>query len=780
MMDSGVEAADALLLYLRAGRPYSDARVVPYLITYPGIVKTLGLGFNAVAQALERLEKQRYIYTRRVRTQYQLEPMTAHYLTPEGIARIDYLRDILRNRRWQLDGESLGYADVKRRLGFAPPLWSLMLYQSSEDLRAAVKAARGFERVPLYLHCHWEAQEMVRLEEGVEAFYDSPTHQIMVIHGPEGMGKTNTVLNAAALFEDSANIFYHSFLMQHGLGVFYSRFATFLRRIGKPGLAAMLRWQGLTPGDFVSVAEHALWDTPTLIILDDVHHVPEIADVLRGFLTSLERIIGVRIIVSGRTVPEFYSRKDVEVFNRGMEVVPRAHEDASLGPGVVYHHILADALGMETRSFGELLERLPQHLNGGERALLWQLSIHRKPVEITFILENHPEEALTGLVEKRVVHLTRNWTCAALHPALRELEVPSEEKLRAHSLAVDYYMSRREHHEALYHAVCARDWKRVRRVLEGIDPVSTMVPEECLTCIGHVPEDVVMGDMLLSKTVGVLLCRVGKHSEAAGYLMNAAKLALNMEDYQARALCLYYLGRCMAEDRDHAAAIRAYANAIDSLYRDPMVPSLHIELYRAKLELGERDSRLLEDAVRSAEETGNHRARGTALMLLAKERSRAGKHDEALELLKRAVISLRRAKDTALVSQAYMEMGRLRIRTSDASRGFSEMSQAYNISREYLLPRERAAYALIIGEEYLRAGRPQDAMRYLEDARWTLEIAGTPMDNAMVDMYEAWAQKLMGNTSSAKRMASRALSTIRECGTDEDVARAEEVYKNIL
>ena len=325
-----------ILLHLhKYSRTYQDAWEVPNAMSQEGISEALDILLNNVSRAMKDLKSEGKVTERLAHIKGGRRKRRAYFLTEEGSRLAEEIRkSIIENEVPYVDKEGnasrLSVAKVlgQFNLDFGNTLAPTDVLETvrrngsfdSAKVDASLKAAVAEEgKAPALVDMTDSAPRLARfvgragILAQIEANIDGDGPPILVVHGMAGIGKTTLALKVMEDLRGTKNLFYYRFHSWDSLGNVSVPLQELMVRMG-------IRSKALGPTGEFGINEQALLlarelgTRPVLLVFDDLHKARD--DVLPLFrvLADLSgQFSGLRILLLTRTVPGFYSRKEVTV-----------------------------------------------------------------------------------------------------------------------------------------------------------------------------------------------------------------------------------------------------------------------------------------------------------------------------------------------------------------------------------------------------------------------------------------------------------------------------------
>jgi tetratricopeptide (TPR) repeat protein len=298
-------------------------------------------------------------------------------------------------------------------------------------------------------------------------FHRSETKRIFALKGLAGIGKT-TLLAKFASDPGIKKVFMYRISEWTTLRNVLSRLAGFLRSHGKRSLSSQLKPKEVPDiEEVVELISEDLANMDAVLIFDDVHDASRsLVMLLKAFVANIERARGTKLIVSGRTIPSLYSRKDVkvkgiveEVRLRGLdrdsslEVLRAQSEGGEQNFQKIYrltkgHPLFLElmalngTLGKQTDVKTYVNEEIYSKLSKVEKEVLEMASVFRFPVKSEFLLvgDDADQGVLEDLVEKSLLH--RSGDILEMHEIPKEFfynRLSPKRRMNHHRAAAEFY-----------------------------------------------------------------------------------------------------------------------------------------------------------------------------------------------------------------------------------------------------------------------------------------------------------------------------------------------------
>jgi tetratricopeptide (TPR) repeat protein/DNA-binding MarR family transcriptional regulator len=580
----------------------AEAYEAPVDVTQDGIAQAVGIQVHHVVQYVRPLVSEGLVEARTSHIERRTRRRKVYFLTPKGRAVASALRSELQKETKvplrRVDGriEPVSMVEILQEHRRGSRLVELL--RELEGLGAIAEAAEG---VPHALVDHSQEAPAVRRFYGRTKDLEAILHAvdsrtIVVVTGMAGIGKTALGAKACEALRGKRPLFWRQVRPWDTALDLAFRLAAFLRALGRTELYGSLVGSGARLAEVEERLAKDLAGTRSLIVLDDVHSAS--ADV-EQFLTmmrhSLARADGVSALLLSRTVPTFYSRREVEVDGTVEEVVLRGLDrDSSVAlleaaglqdplvgglaeacEGVpLFLVLLANAKGLGRP--GELRktldayvsEEIERGLDDAERGCLEAASFCQVPVP-TDVLRIEP-----GVRSKTLVALERKGLLTPVGP----------DRFVVHETLRDYFLRglSAPRREALVDAVvprlldAARDAERAGRLPEAIAYVGNAAFVDVdrarrLLCLGKLAD--------LRRYVGDIPGAIDAHRTALRHV----------EDPPDRARLLEKVAACLHIEGHLEEAERTIEEGLGLLGSRPSLEAAWLSLRKAEIALTRDD-----------------------------------------------------------------------------------------------------------------------------------------------------------------------------------------------
>jgi|GEM_PF-3431742 len=477
-----------ILLHLQKySHSYAEAWEVPNAMSQEGVSEALDILLNNVSRAMKDLKAEGKVTERLAHIKGGKRKRRAYFLTEEGSRLAEEIRKSVVDTEvpyMDKDGKmgrlTVGRAVGQFKLDFGGTIAPTDVLEAlrrngifdSVKVDASLKVATAGEGKGTVLVDMTDAAPRLAKFVGragvlaqIEADLDGDGPAIFVVHGMAGIGKTTLALKVLEDLRGKRNLFYYRFHSWDSLGNVSAAVLELLSRMGIKARTGPASDMGINELAMLLVRE--LGAQPVLLVFDDVQKAREDVVPLFRVLADLSRqLSGLRLMLLTRTIPGFYSRKEVSVDKvvrevqldgldleetkalmgetMGEKAIARLH---GLSKGVpLFLEILSGADNVDAiedvRKYIE--EEIYSGLSPSERTILDGLSVHRYPVPPEAVLtEGATFDDLSGLCRKSLVMELPHRRFEA-HDLIKEFvygRLSPEAKIRFHAKAADFYRS---------------------------------------------------------------------------------------------------------------------------------------------------------------------------------------------------------------------------------------------------------------------------------------------------------------------------------------------------
>ncbi len=318
---------ERIQLHLFDHNRFADAYEAPLEVTQEGIARSVGIRVHHVSQYIKPLVAGEVVdeTTRHIRRKARKRKV--YFLTPKGRHEAASLRNSLLKAQIPFrprsgDIEEVPLSDVYQEHRRGTTLLELLHEMDSVGYVTDTVALAKPEFVDLTqeapkVETFYGREE--ELEKTLGALSQTP---LIVVTGMAGVGKTTFGSRICERLRGKRSLFWRQVRPWDTALDLAQRLAAFLNSLGRVGLHSSLSSSGPTELSRVEeLLQGDLVGVEALLVLDDVHNASEDA---QAFLSILLRTLklqrGTTALLLSRTVPDFYSRREVAVESSVVEI----------------------------------------------------------------------------------------------------------------------------------------------------------------------------------------------------------------------------------------------------------------------------------------------------------------------------------------------------------------------------------------------------------------------------------------------------------------------------
>ncbi len=758
------------MLHLQNYIRFADDYEVPNAMSQKGIGKSVWIAWSNVPRTMKKLYEQDLVDERTTRVKGEFRKKKVYFLTPQGFAKAQELREELGIRRVTVrrgdQVQEMAFADVQGHIGIKVPYLELLRGIDSDGLLDIERAQTRWEeqvemvdstsRAPKLRAFFGREEEL----EAVNGMIDGS--RFIIVHGMAGIGKTSLAVRLLEDMRKETNVLWITLHHWDTLPVVLGQLADFLTEVGRRHLRTLLDDRpapGL--GDAYYPLEEDLKDLKGLIFIDDFHKASEpVVDLFSMLLEILQDRPTPTFILASRYLPTFYDRRYVViqkvVGEQPLEGLDRASARAMLAGRALsdgdFDHIYTTTKGhplalelvmqredLATGPFKDVMafvrEEVFEGLSEEERRTLSTLSVYRANVPREAALSaasssSGGPEVLDSLIERGLV-----------------ADV-GDNDVRLHDLVREFFYSRliEEEREAL-HREAAEAWGRLGTPMATVDRAYHLErggeAEAAIGALASESGPILAESGLLRDVMGILDTATASEALSPTALDEADLLradALAQLDQVDAAYAMYtrVLDRTVAEGErgeegrilnrigqlhrrrgQDAEAIEIQQRAIKAFEEvDDESGSAHCHLSIAEVLVDqERNKEAIEELGRAHEsftvvEDGKGVAttcvRQASIMLDMEEASVAGNY------LEEALDNLAPGEDQGLLSHAYYLLGEVDRLEEDWERALVHYQRALDLFIETGNDQMVANACTTMGDAYLAIGDEEKANMYYQ------------------------------------------------------------------
>tara|TARA_Y100001934_G_scaffold283250_1_gene401557 strand:+ start:876 stop:3404 length:2529 start_codon:yes stop_codon:yes gene_type:complete len=823
---------ERIFLHLSDYVDHSDKVEVPFALSQMGIANAVSIARSNVPRAISGMREAGHLIERQAHVTGVSRKRKAYFLTDEGAKVADEIWDRVSEASVRIihpDGRSETTSIAESMESTELPLRHVDMLRYMDDSGTIDLSGLTPEIIERDLSKHIEKQLVSSLNDlprtrrfyGREKELDVMADLLedksasILVPGIAGIGKTSLSTKILDRFTHRRNLLYHRCQDWEGSRAFLEACAEWLSAIGHNDLSDYLASTAVPQATLaVNLIESGLSDSPSLIVIDDLHKVGDdtLYGILRELTLRIHTLKQVGLVMFSRSfrmvVPESdQSGKivtlvmplqglDEESSRQILTAMPKIDSDQfshiySLSRG---HPLILELInrGNVAETFHATLEAFVEkeifsRLSAPEKRLLGAIAVFREPVPTQAIHQVEEEvDLLDELVEKGLARQSdiENYD---VHDLVREFlmrSMDNEMKYDLHSAAVNWYRGKKESAadriEFIYHLRNSGDEEGLTEVLltEGRGLVSSG-HTELLSILNSLES----GDLdanswgLIRELRGDILTIQGRWDEAEEEYDAATKHISSREPslelarlLSARADIAVKRGamedalelhrnalRIQIEIRDAIGAARTYNN-MGHIFRRRKDTRRAMEVYGNVEELLEKE----EDP-----ELNDARIRLASAFIEMGELDRAREH---------ALSAYEETKDSNqdfLHARSRAVLGRYYAKISDNELALLHYSGALDTLSDLNDPQSTVEVEMLLGQVLLDAGRREEAAEHYLNG-----LAVAESNDFRMLQGELLARLGEVETDKSQRMSylQRSLSLFRELGA---VDRMREVQNSV-
>jgi tetratricopeptide (TPR) repeat protein/DNA-binding MarR family transcriptional regulator len=693
-------AEERILLHLLAYVRRADRFEVPFEMTQSGTALAVGVRRSHVSAVLGEMEARGLVTKRMAHVEAGGRRRKVYVLTPAGAQAAEALRTRVSAARVQVrSGGTERRMELAQALPLAPRGTTLLdVALAAQDGVLDLDASRA--RTPpagaAPRKFYGRGEELAAARDFLRS-----SATCLTVRGLPGVGKT-AFLARLADGADAVMTLWIRVTEWTTADQILGAIAAKLRDVGRPV-------EGANVEEMIARIGAELRDLPLVVFLDDVHKAQEsLAGLLAQLVTAFSGTRG-KLVIAGRRIPPFYSRREVRLEGLVREIDFGGLDEASAlrllqdrgvppdrRPGLVaatkghplFLELVAASGGGGMTDVREYVrEEVASKLEAREQEMLASLAVHRGPVAVEAVAAEVPDVGrLEGLADRSLVRLGGG--TADMHDLLREFfyaRLTTPQRLRLHAVAAAHYEGRPEPEarvEMLYHLIQASRPKDAASLLGGVG--------RSLAAKG------LQDDVL--KLIGLFDLRALDPADRAPLLLLRGEIE-SVRGEWARAQESFDEARSLAEDLGDP---RGQARAILELgvidYRHGDFDTARGQFDRALAVVGDADRAIVARIL-------------NAFGILEWQ---AGNLEAAADLYRRSREAYDSVGDAAGVAGALNNLGILRWQQGDVDGALGDYGEALGLSEELGDHRTVAILYNNVGEAYRRKGDASNAAKFYE------------------------------------------------------------------
>ena len=317
---------EKILLHLLENHRAQGEREAPLSITQRGIADSVGIRWNHVPRAVNKLKKLDYVYERLSHIEGKTRRQKAYFLTDDGLLTARTLRERIMNRDVYLvksDGQR-----VKMRLGKVnsalksqfPPMKLIASISDDGEIRVD-ELLEGPSEVPTtpaprVFHVSGEIawpEELVGRESEVKKLTEwlsGTTYGTAVIYGSIGIGKSALSAHIVQAFKDRKHVMWYQMSDGDTQSDILEQIAEFLSKLGDSKLSGFLRdHEKATLTQALKLIEDDVSGKSILLAFDNYYQPGEdVVDLLSGLSIMASKSNTLKLLINAMDTTPFYCR----------------------------------------------------------------------------------------------------------------------------------------------------------------------------------------------------------------------------------------------------------------------------------------------------------------------------------------------------------------------------------------------------------------------------------------------------------------------------------------
>ena len=807
---------DWLLVHLLRYARYQGEFEVPWAITQYGIAEAVGTGQDHVSRAVRRLVQRGVLTEAKSRVEGVQEKRKVYFLTAEGQAAASELA-----RKSESIMVRLADGTVERTVPLKEAAALLGKYTMIEVARAlrpdgmldrqALGAGRRADEaepaLPVAVPAHFvgRASELETLRKWLVE------RRIIVILGIPGIGKTALAARLVSEARAGRPVFWYRFHEWDTPRNLLAPLAEFLAQQGRRKLKLHLASKpDIDFTDICYLLVESFRGQKAILVLDDVHKASgAFLPCLSLFAEMPAQAEGIRVVITARSPPAFYDRRDVMVRGAVGEMrlegldeessrqLLRAHNVDAAHHGSAFRitggHPLALELFVpgaeEAEERGNIAryieEEIGARLSGPERKLLRMASVYRYPVpaEALFWDEELTYDVLSGLVARSLLREPAGGKFD-IHDFLREFfysRMTPRERAALHREAARFYSradGSRSRLELIHHLLKAGDHARAAESV--IQNGEALLSAGCVEELKEAMELLDPGAMGAGAR-GELTLLKARSSDILGDWDLALELyakALSSGEEGRKAESYYRIGWIQQKRNLWREAAESFRRclSISKARADPRgLARAHHGLGRVLWRQGKLSeaARLLRQSIENALAANDPSLEASACIELGRVLAATGKYAEAERSLRRSLELFDKMGDLSETARAYNTLGWEVLRPQgrlDLALETIYKGEELALSQGNL--RELAPIYHSLGEVWARKGFSEKADEFFAKSLELFRKQGDEHGAAYNHLGMAITSRARGQFARAQEDFERAVGLFEKVGTPADLAYA--------
>ncbi len=470
---------ERILLHLSAYQMYENELEAPDELTQFGIADVVLAGRSTCSKLLQEMEDKGYLYGRRAHVPSGKIRRTVYFLTPRGQIQAEKIRrkaesTTVKVRTVSGDVKKIKVFDIPDEVPVHAPIVDIVCHVSRGvfDVPAFVKRMKSRRKTATYLHFMPRFRHFFdrKDERGLmDKWLKSPKQKVLVLHGLPGTGVTTLAGKMVTDLRSEMSIFWYTVHEWSTPRDLLYQMGQFLSRLNMKDLLMHAQTHELLDlTEVFMLLEKNLSGLRGLMVFDNYDKAAPQLDTLFSSLKDLvAEVDGPKILVTGRTIPKFYGRRDVKVKGLVAELEVEGLDVQGTAQMLTLKNIPETALeeiyaktkghplflelihGPDVADTGDrdrfLEEELLSRLLDVEKRVLGLASVFRKPVEVdALFLDNDVDfVVITGLSDRSLLKESAP-KVYDVHDLLRDFfyeRLTPPRRRRYHAWAARFYTS---------------------------------------------------------------------------------------------------------------------------------------------------------------------------------------------------------------------------------------------------------------------------------------------------------------------------------------------------
>jgi tetratricopeptide (TPR) repeat protein/DNA-binding PadR family transcriptional regulator len=774
MSKKSVKVGERIILHLSQFTNYRGKRVVPSQITQEGMAEVIGVKRPHVSVELGRLMEKGLVEEFKAHAGGR-KKKKAYALTSKGLQKYNEILVNLKEKKisvhledtsMKMNGkEASDYLSSKMGLPYVIAVEIVM--ENDEITQKTIDEKKETGRKVFYSSPIPKVSKLLGREaemERIHRWYRGKARMLSVV-GTAGIGKTALIASFVSTLKSP--VFWHRIGEWEGFMAVLSDLSDFLSKNGRLSLKNYLASPnpdlGIVGRIIRNIDEKQTW------VFDDYQKASEPVKELLNMIFDSIKDTPIKIIVISRSIPDFYSRKDVilkkqvyELFLSGLSMdsarellISKASYMGEENFREIYEFTGGHPLALELIAFSGMnkysakayiTEEIYNKLSNEERKMLSEISVYRRHVSPDAFLRTEKDfDTLRSLLKKGIVYYDTNekyFTHDIMKAFLKERFNQKREHLKAYRY-LKGLPEIRDRIEAIYHALMADRY-------EDAESLALTILDEAIT--KGFGNDLL--SVLNTKEVdnfGIIFAKA-KALQATGHIKDAEKLVKKLvrtSKGEEKAKAMSLLGLIYTNTATIDEAVEILEKALKRAKSEELRAEIMYNLGMAHFRAGRYDDaeKELMEAVEMYTEMKNyvkaHRIKAQYASVLAGK----GREEEAINMLKELAEFFGEREDYRVLGNIYNNMGTYQARKNMRIEALASLEKAA-LYADLSGHRQLLGYALMnSANNYLVLGAVEKALMMAERAEKVMEEIGDKRGLGILKTVIAEAHELMGDDS---------------------------------